>query len=292
MPVRAEHRGKAGLGDDHAVIVPGPAGQRVRLVRVHGDGGVAGERPRPRGPGEQVGATQARVRSVRQGRQPQPDDDAGVHGRPAHAGMAEVLGRQGRLAARAVRCDPVVALEQARLEQPAQRPPDGLDITSVHRGVGSLRLPAAQPGGQIRERLCMSHRGLAAAGVEPADAVGLDVGAPRQTELPFDSDLDGQAVAADARAASCREALHRLQPLIGVPERLRWYVVHSGQPGRGLRLAPAGPRRRACGPGQRAAGNRRRRPAGTYLVLDGGQIGRDLRARSRRARSARVSWSA
>ena len=38
----------------------------------------------------------------------------------------------------------------------------------------------------------MSHSGLAAAGVEPAYAVGLDVGAPWQTELPFDSDLDGQ----------------------------------------------------------------------------------------------------
>src|SRR6266481_918113 len=137
--------------------------------------------------------------------------------------MAEVLGRQGRMAARAVRCGPVVELERALLEQLAQRPPDGLDVTNVHRGVGTLRLPAAQPGGEIRERLCMSHSGLAAAGVEPADAVGLDVGAARQTELPFDSDLDGQAVAADARAASCSEALHRLQPLIGVPERLSWY---------------------------------------------------------------------
>jgi hypothetical protein len=65
------------------------------------------------------------------------------------AGLAELVARERRAAARAVGDDLEILVEQALIEKLAQMPPDGLDVGGAQRPVGRIRIePVADPRGQ------------------------------------------------------------------------------------------------------------------------------------------------
>ncbi len=238
--------------------------------------GVGDQRPRRRGPHQQVGAHKFGRRPVRHRHKREPDRDGRVGDRLVDVFLAHLVVRQRSAAARAVGADPEVADQQPLLVDDLERPPDRLDVARVHGPVGVLGVgPVAHPPGHLQPRADVPEHGLAAARVERLDPVRLDVPLAGQAEFFFHRDFDRQPVAVPPGLARDVIALHGLEPREQVLEGPRLDVVRARQPVGGRRPLVEDPGRPACRLLQRPLEDPRVLPAGEYLVLQRGQV--DLR---------------
>ena len=183
-----------------------------------------------------------------------------------------MIGQRGS-ASRAVRADPEVLDQQALVEDDLERPPDGLDVGSVHRPVGAGRVdPVAHPLGHRLERVDVPQHRLAAPLVELPDAVGLDALLAGQAEFFLDRYLHRQSVAVPACPARHVEPLHGLEARERVLEHPCLDVVHAGHAVRGRRALIEGPERAGRALVEGALEHVPVPPPGQYLVLDGRQV--------------------
>ncbi len=260
------------LGDDERAgcrSLPRNAGHDVGDLRLHGDGGVARQRPRRRRPDQQVGLAGPLTAGDRQPH---------VHRRVGQrlVALGDLVVGEPRAAAGAVGGHPVVLDQQALVEDLLERPPDALDVGRVHRPVGGGHVdPVAHAVGQFGEVGDVPLDGLAAAGVELRDAVPLDVGLAGEAQLLLDGDLDGQAVAVPACPAGHVPALHGLEPREDVLERARLDVVGAGPPVGGGRALVEDPQRAVRGGLHRPGEDLLGLPPLEDLLLQGGEV--DLR---------------
>ncbi len=115
-----------------------------------------------------------------------------------------------------------------------------------HRHVRVVEVdPEADPLGQPVPVLDVAEHRLAAALVELADPVVLDLGLRRDPELLLDLELDREAVAVPAGLAGYVVAAHRAVARVDVLERAREDVVGAGLAVRGRRPVVEAPHRRA-----------------------------------------------
>ena len=244
LPSLAQYPGEQVLGDHHRVVQAGLARDHVGLAGVHRHRGVRHQRPRRRGPHQQVGPGQQRAGPFGHGDQREADGHRRVGDRAVHVRLAHLMIGQRGLAARAVRADPEVLDQQSLVEDGLEGPPHRLDVAGVHGPVGVLQVhPVAEPAGQLLEGIHMPEHRLAAPLVERGDAVRLDRLLAGQPELSLDGHLDREPVAVPARLARDVEALHGLEPGEQVLEHPGLDVMHAGHPVGGRRSLVEGPER-------------------------------------------------
>ncbi len=207
----------------------------VLEVRMHRDGDVGEQRPGRRGPDHEPAVGIARERE-------RDEHRVGLH---LLVPERELVRRERRAAARAVRQDLVTAVQQRLLVQPLQEPPHRLDILVGVGDVGVLVVePVADP---LRQRLPIGLVGedaLAAQPVELLDAVGLDLLLARDAERLLDLDLDGEAVRVPPGDARHPLSQHGVVAAHHVLDGAREHVVDAGAPvsgGRPLEEDEGGP---------------------------------------------------
>ncbi len=257
------------LGEDVDVVAV--LGADVGQLRVDRDRRVRDERPRGRGPDQQLIAGLRGVVALGD-RQPH------VHRRIDHvlidARLPELVARQRHLVAGAVGDDLELLVQQALVVDRLERPPDRLDVLGVERAVGVVEVdPESDPLGHRVPVLDVAEDLLAAAGVELRDPEPLDVVLGGEAELGLERELDRQPVAVPAALALDEVPAHRAVAREDVLEHARQHVVEAGRAVRGRRAlveAPAG-----SVPGV-ASPTRRTRPARA-----------SARARALRARGTR-----
>ena len=133
----ARERGRAGGGQDQAPIAHLVLAVLEVGMRRHGD--VRQQRPGRRGPDQQLAR---RVIGEREGHVHRVGGDLLVAER-------QLVAREHRAAPGAVRQHAVAAIEQVALMQPAEQPPDRLDVVLAARDVRMLVVePVADPVGQ------------------------------------------------------------------------------------------------------------------------------------------------
>ncbi len=190
----------------------------VLEVRVHRDRDVGQQRPWGGGPDHQlpVGIVRERERDEHRVRL-----DFLVAER-------ELMRRQGRTAARAVRQHLVAPVQQRLVVQPLEQPPHRLDVIV---GVGDVGVLVIQPvSDSLRQRLPIGlvlEDILAAQPVEFLDAVRFDLLLARDGEHALDFDLDGKAVRVPPGDA--RDALpqHRMVAAHQILDGAREYVMDA-----------------------------------------------------------------
>ncbi len=226
----AEHALDQRLGQDQDLAVDRDAG--VADGGRDRDGDVAGQRPRRRGPDQQVFGLPARLLSGGDERKLYVDR------RVLHVlvALGHLVGGERGAAARAVGDDLVPLVEVPGVPEPAQRPPDRLDVGVLQRHVGVVEVdPEADAFGQPVPLLDVLEDRFPAALVELGDPVGLDLLLGGDAELFFDLELDRQPVAVPARLARHPVAAHRLVARVDVLEDAREDVVGAGAAVRGRR---------------------------------------------------------
>src|SRR5207245_10213587 len=193
----------------------------VLEVRVHGDGDVREQGPRRGGPDDQLAVGSARER--------ERDEHRGC--RDFLVAERELVRREGRAAARAVRQHLVAPVQQRLVVQPLEQPPHRRDIVV---GVGDVGVLVVQPvGDPLRQRFPVGlvlEDVLAAEAVEFFDAVRLDLLLARNTEHPLDLDLDGEAVGVPARDARPALPPHSVVAANQILDRAREHVMDARTP--------------------------------------------------------------
>ena len=148
-------------------------------VGAGGDRRVRDQRPRSRRPDDELVADLKRGLRDRVGRRDGGDGQLHVGRQVGDVVVAErdLVGRERRLAARAVGDDLVALVEAAGVPHLAHRPPARLDVVVVHRHVGVLEVdPEADALGQPVPVLDVAEDGGATSLVELGDPVLLDLG--------------------------------------------------------------------------------------------------------------------
>ena len=196
----------------------------------HGEGGVAGQGPGRRRPGNDADGRPLFEADAlaRRRRQPELDVDARV-GHVVLVPLRELVVAQARLAAGAVGRAAVVLVDQPVLPELLEDPPAALDVVVVVGDVGVLHV--RPEGDALREFLEVAHMAidaLATLRVELGDAVGLDLRLGAQPQLLLHLDLDGQAVRVPAGLAGHAVAPHRLVAREQVLDHAGHDVVHAG----------------------------------------------------------------
>ena len=223
----AEHRCRQRLRHDQQFALVRV--QAVVGVLLHGEGGVAGERPRRGRPGDDAhGALLVRIKArARFRRQAELHEDAGVW-RVLAVALRQLVVAEAGLAARTVGRDAVGLVEVVALPQLPENPPAALDVVVVTGDVGGVHVgPEGDAFGQLLPVAHVAPHAFAALGVEGGDAVGLDVGLGAQAEFLLHLDLDGQAVGVPAGLAGHAVAAHGLVAGEEVLEHARHDVVHA-----------------------------------------------------------------
>ena len=233
----AEHRARQRLRHDQQLALV--LVQAVVGVTLHGEGGIAGQRPGRGRPGHDArGAFVVQIEArARFRRQAELHEDAGV-GHVLAVALRQLVVAEAGLAARAVGRDAVGLEEVVAFPQLLENPPAALDVVVVVGDVGVVHVgPEGDALGQFLEVAHVAPHAFAALGVEGGDAVGLDVGLGAQAELLLHLDLDGQAVRVPAGLAGHAVAAHGLVAGEEVLEHARHDVVHAGAAvGRGRAL--------------------------------------------------------
>jgi hypothetical protein len=190
----------------------------VLEVRRHGGGDVRRQCPRGRRPDDELAWAAVGER--------EGDVDRTV----ADVLVAErqLVAREHRAAARAVRQHAVARHEQALLVQPLQQPPHRLDVLVAVRDVGVVVVePVGHPVRQVLPLGLVLEDTRAGARVELGDAVGLDGLLAVEPELLLDLDLDRQTVRVPARDPRHVPALRRAEAADQVLQRAREDVVDA-----------------------------------------------------------------
>ncbi len=153
-----------------------------------------------------------------------------------------------RAAARAVGHDLEALVEELAVPDLPQQPPHRLDVVVGERVVGVVEIdPEADALGHAVPVLEIGEHALAAQGVEPGDAVLLDLLLAVDPQTALDFELDGQAVAVPAGLARHAEAAHGLEAREDVLEDARQHVVRArAAVGRGRTLVERVERRVAA----------------------------------------------
>jgi hypothetical protein len=187
--------------------------------------------------------------------------------------LGDLVARERGAVPRAVRDDLEAFVEQVLVPQPAQRPPDRLDVVGVQRPVGLLEVdPVADPLGQPVPVLEELEYALAALAVELRDAVLLDLRLVLDPELLLDGDLHRQAVAVPAALAVAVEAAHRLKAREDVLEHAREHVVGARAAVGGRRALVEDVRRRALTAAQRLVVDVEPAPALEDLLFEAREV--------------------
>src|SRR5439155_4312087 len=125
----------------------------------------------------------------------------------------DLVRREGRAAARAVRDHLVALIEKSPIPNLPEAPPDGLDVVVRERHVRVVQIdPEADPLGQPVPVLDIGEHRLAAPLVELGDPIALDLLLRADPERALDLELDREAVAVPARLPRHVVAAHRLVP--------------------------------------------------------------------------------
>ena len=142
--------------------------------------------------------------------------------------LGDFVRSQARSAARAVREYFVTLIDQPRLEELGQDPPDGFDVVVIQRNVGVIHVDEVAhamrhvaPHGFVREH------GFLALFVEFFNAVFLDVLLAGESQLLFHFDLHGQAVGVPAGFPADPVALHGLIAQHGVLQRAGGHMMDA-----------------------------------------------------------------
>ena len=260
----AEHLLEQRVGDDQRLLADPRLG--VGDLRRHRDGLVARQRPGRRRPDQQRLVCLASLLVE----QREPDVDGRVLDVPV-AQRHLVRGERGS-AAGAVGHDLVALVEPLVVPEPAQRPPDRLDVVVVEGDVGVVEVdPEADPLGQPVPILDVLEDRLAAALVELGDPVLLDLPLGGDAELPLHLQLDRQPVAVPARLARHPVAAHRLVARVDVLEDAGEDVVGAGATVGGGRPLVEAPGRGALAVGERAVEDIALAPARQHPLLQRGE---------------------
>ncbi len=256
--------GHPGGGHDQVAAALGGPHPHVLDVGAHGGGHVGDERPGGGGPDQEVGLAADHREAEVDGRV----DDVAVH-----AGLAQLVRRQGGAAAGAVGADPVALVQEPLVPQLAQQPPHRLDVGVVEGAVGVVGVdPDAGPLG---EGLPVGHvalHRLAAAGVELGDAEGLDLVLVGEAQLLLDLDLHREPVAVPAALAGDVVAPHGLEAGEEVLEHPGPHVVEAGLAVGGGRALVEDPRRRPLAQRLDLLGQRVLPPPGQHSLLERDQV--------------------
>ena len=237
------------LGDD---VGRGGAGVRIRGadldvvdVRAHAERRVGRERPRGRGPGEEVQVLLPQHLELhRAGR---------VLDVAVAARLVELVRAQARAGGGAVRLDALALVEQTLAVDVLEEPPEGLDVTVV---VGDVRIvhvhPVTDALGEAPPLGGVFHHLLAAGTVVVRDGdLASDVFLG-DAELLLDAQLDRQAVGVPARAAADLEAGLCLVAADGVLDGAGHHVVDARHAVRRRRTFEENELRSPFAQGQRA----------------------------------------
>ena len=219
---------EAGLGEDDvdrrlALRRAGAAGADLDVLDVgpHRQGDVAGQRPRGRGPGQEVGA--GLVRELEE------HVDAGVLD-VVLVPLRELVGAERGHAPRAVGDDLEPLVEQLLLPHVLEQRPHRLHVGRLVGDVGVVEVePEADAVGELDPLADVPVAGLLALLVELVDAVGLDVLLGLEAQLLLDLHLDRQPVGVPAALADHPVAAHRLVAREEVLEGARQHVVQPGE---------------------------------------------------------------
>ncbi len=188
---------------------------------MHGGGHVRREGPWGRRPDDQLPA-----RSVleRKGH----EDGAVAH---LLVSLRQLVAREDGAAARAVGKDAMTAVEEPAVVQPAEKPPDRLDVL-VAEGDVRMRIvePVPDPVGQRFPVGLVGKNAAPAQRVEPLDAVLLDRLLPLQPELLFHLDFHRQSMGVPAGDARDGPPLHGAEPADEVLDRARKDVMDARPP--------------------------------------------------------------
>ena len=177
-----------------------------------------------------------------------------------------------RPVARAVGDDLVGLIEAPVVPDPAQRPPDRLDVVVVESDVRIVEIdPEADPLGQRPPVVDVAEDRLAAALVELGDAVGVDLLLGGDPQLALDLQLDRKPVAVPARLARNPVTAHRLVAGIDVLEDAGEDVVRAGPAVGGRRTLVEAPGLGAGSILQRAREDVAAAPAVKHLELERGE---------------------
>ena len=140
----------------------------------------------------------------------------------------ELVARQRRSAARAVRQNLVPAIEQILVEERLERPPHALDVVVRERDV---RMVVVEPVPDARAEplplVAIREHALAAAPIELDHAERLDLLLAADAELLLDLDLDRQAVRVPAGLSRHAKSLHRAIAAEQILDRAREHVVNA-----------------------------------------------------------------
>ena len=190
------------VGGQDQQVAAGVAHLDVVQVFADGQGHIARQRPRRRGPGQQV-------RGFRISH-PELHEDAGVNGSFLVA-QRKLMAAQRRAAARAVGHHLVTEIEHVPVPELLEYPPQRFDVLVVEGDVGMLQIdPECHTLGEPLPVFDVLLGGGATAAVELLDAEVLDLLFATETKLLLDLDLDGQAVGVPAAAPLAIVALHDL----------------------------------------------------------------------------------
>ncbi len=204
--ILTEDRWNELLRHDEQLVLLG-AHHGVGGIRLHRDGGVRHECPRSRGPDEKRDTRVALGEGVIRAHG-ESDIDRRIDDRLV--ALCQLVVGQAGAAPGAVGRHAMILGEQPLVEDLLERPPDALDVVLVHGPVGAIHVdPVAHAPGHLGELVHMPQDGLATAGIELRDAVGLDVLLSREAELLLHGQLDGQAVTVPAGLSRNVVALHR-----------------------------------------------------------------------------------
>ncbi len=263
-------------GVDQRVGHHDPVDDGVDQLRVHRDARVRQQRPRRRRPdAEPLGPTAHRRGNSTVGVD-QPEAHVGrlVLLVPVDVGLPQLVARQRRPAARAVRHDLQILVEQALVEELLQVPPDGLDVGRVQRPVGRVHVdPVADARRQAGELVHVGIDGLAAEPGELGDAdLRLDLLLPRDAELLLHFDLDRQPVGVPAGAASHVGAVHRAEAAEEVLVDPGPDVVQAGHAVCRRRALVEDPGLGVLALLDGALEDALRRPAGQFGLLEGDEV--------------------
>ena len=186
---------------------------------------VGGHRPGRGGPGQE--GAPIRVGLPVLGKQRREEEQ----GRILHFAITQgdLVGAERRAAARAVGHALVAAIEKPLLRQPAQDPPNRLDVARVAGDVGAVVVEPV--GDALGERLpvgLVGEDGVPAGAVEALDAHRFDLGLPRNAERLLRLDLDRKAVRVPPGDARDPSPLERLVATREILQRAPENVVQAG----------------------------------------------------------------
>jgi hypothetical protein len=189
--------------------------------------------------------------------------------------LAQLVARQRGAAARAVRDDLEVLVQQPLLEQGFEVPPHRLHVVGAHGPVGVAQIdPVTDPRRQLEPVVDVGEHRLAAQPGEFGDAdLFLDLALPGDTQALFDLHLHRQAVRVPSGPAGHPVAPHGPEAAEQVLVDARPDVMQARPAVGGRRTLVEDPRFRVEPLLDRAFEHPMRRPVGEHLLLDGHEVG-------------------